>query len=137
MIAPRQFHRQQHVLFGGEGRDQVIGLEHEADFAPAQQRHLVLARGGDVLAVEDHLPAGGRVEPREQAEQRAFSAARRPHDGGKLALRDFEVDTFQDVDAVRAGVDGFGKGADLNQPLLWHQMTKLWLLQRRCCSLCG
>ena len=55
----------------------MIRLEDEADLAPAQQRHIVFAQARDVLAVEDHLSAGGRVEPGEQAEQRALAAARR------------------------------------------------------------
>ena len=50
----------------------MVGLEDESDLAPAQQRHIVLAQMGDVLAVQDHLPAGGRVEPGQQTEQRTL-----------------------------------------------------------------
>ena len=31
---------------------------------------------------------------------------------------DLEIDAFEDVHAVRAGVDGFGEGADLDQPFI-------------------
>ena len=86
----------------------MIGLEDESDLAPAQERHLVFAQIGDVLAVQNYLAAGGRVEPGEQAEQRAFAAAGRPHDGGKLAARDREIDAFEDFHTVSAGVNGLG-----------------------------
>ena len=98
----------QHVFFRRQRGDQVIGLEDESDLAPAQQRHVVFAQTGDVFAVQDYLAAGGRVEPGQQAQQRTFAAAGRPHDGGKLAARDAQIDAFEDFHTVSAGVNGLG-----------------------------
>ena len=83
-----------------------------------------------------HLAAGRSVQAGQQAEQRAFAAARRPHDGGKLAARDFEIDAFEDFHTVSAGVDGLGESADLNQPLLWHSDEQILAVGARggCCA---
>ena len=75
-------------------------------------------RVGDVLAVQDDLAAGRRIEPGKQAEQRALPAAGRAHDRGELAARDLEVDAFEDVHTVGAGVDGFGERANLDQTFI-------------------
>ena len=84
----------------------MIRLKHEADLAPAQHRHLVFAQAGDVFTIDQHLPARRRVQSGQQAQQSAFAAARGSHDRRKLALGNVEIDTLEDVDAVRAGVDG-------------------------------
>jgi hypothetical protein len=55
-----------------------------------------------------------RIEARQQPEERAFATAGRTQDGRKLATRDFEIDTLQDFDPVRACVDGFADPADLD-----------------------
>ncbi len=119
-IAAGEFHGKEDVLFGGEGREELVGLEDEADFAAAEEGHLVLGEVGDVFAVEDDLAGGGGVEAGEESEEGAFAATGRAHDGGKLAFRDVEVDALEDVDAVGSGVDGFGEGADVDQLLLCH-----------------
>ena len=113
-----EFHRQQHILFGGERRDQVIALENEADFAAADLRHLVLGEVGDVFTIEDHLAGAGRVEAGEQAEQRALAAAGRTHDGGELAARNEQVDALEDIHAVSTGVDGLGEAANFDQTFI-------------------
>ena len=109
-----QFQRQQHVLFGSERGDQVIGLKNEADGAPAQHRQPVFLQARDLFAGQADAAGGGRVEPRQQAQQRAFSAARRSHDGDELALRHIEIDALQDLDTPGSGSDGFGEAANLN-----------------------
>ena len=114
-VLARQFHGQQHILLGGERGDQVVRLKNETDLAAAQQRHLIFGQPANVLAVEQNLSAGWRVEARHQSQQRALPAPRRTHDGGKLAGRDFQIDTFEDIDTMGAGVDGLGEIADLNQ----------------------
>ena len=113
-----EFHGEEHVLFGGESRDQVIALEDEADFAAADLRHLVLGEVGDVFAIEDHLAGGGRVETGEEAEQRALAATGRTHDGGELAARNEQVDALEDIHAVSAGVDGLGEAANFDQTFI-------------------
>ena len=114
-IAAGEFHGEEHVFFGGEGGEEMVGLEDEADFAAAELGHGVFAEVRDVFAIEDDLTGGGRVESGEEAEEGAFAAAGGAHDGGKLAAGNFEVDAFEDFDAVGSGVDGLGESADLDQ----------------------
>ncbi len=45
----------QDVFLSGQGGDQLVGLKHESDLAPAQHRHLVFAQVRDFLAVEQDL----------------------------------------------------------------------------------
>ena len=73
-----QVERQEHVLLGGQGGNQLIGLKHESDGPPAQHCELVLFETGDVGAIEQDLAGCGRIEAGEQAEQRALTAARAP-----------------------------------------------------------
>src|SRR5205085_2924125 len=73
----------------------------------------------------------------EQPQQGALSAAGRPHDRRKLSSRNLEIDPFEYVHTVRAGIDGFGKPADLDQPLLWQQVRKLCILAILAASGCG
>jgi hypothetical protein len=117
-VASREFPGEQDIFLGGEGGDEVVGLKNEADFAAAEEGHFVLAEAGDVLAVEDYLAGGGEIEAGEESEEGAFSATGRPHDGGELSFRYLQIDTFEDLDTVRSGVDGFGKRANLNQPFI-------------------
>src|SRR5262249_46040317 len=61
-----------------------------------------------------------RIQAGEQAEERTLSATGGTHNRGKLAFGDFEVDAFEDVYTMRAGIDGLSEGTNLNQLLLWH-----------------
>ena len=51
---------------------------------------------GDVLAVEDDLPAGDAFKPGQAAQQGGLAAAGRPQQGDKLPFVDVEVDFVQD-----------------------------------------
>ncbi len=86
----------------------MIGLEDESDFAAAQERHLIFAEPRDVFAVEEDVAAAGRIEAGDQAEECAFAAARRAHNGGELTARNLEIDSPENVDAMCAGVDRLG-----------------------------
>src|SRR5436309_1199507 len=78
--AAGQIEREQHVLLSRQSRDQLVGLEHESDFPPAQQLQFVLIETSDVLSLEKDLAGGGRVQSGEQAEKRALAAPRSAHD---------------------------------------------------------
>ncbi len=88
-VAAGQFVRQQDIFFRRKRRQQMVGLKDEADFAAAQQRHAVFVQAGDVLAVQNDSAGGGRVQARQQAQQRALAAARWSHDGDELAQFNF------------------------------------------------
>ena len=50
----RQLGGQQHVLLRRERRNELIGLEHEADLSPPHQGQLVFRHAGDVDAIQNH-----------------------------------------------------------------------------------
>ena len=55
MAVDPKVERKQDVFLSGQGGDQLVGLKHESDLAPAQHRHLVFAQVRDFLAVEQDL----------------------------------------------------------------------------------
>ncbi|MCU1262597.1 MAG: Lysophospholipase and related esterase, partial [Bryobacterales bacterium] len=110
--AVREFSGQHDVLLGGKGGNQMVRLKYEADFAAADHSQAILFEARDVLAIEHDSPGGGGIEPGEQAEKRAFAAARRAHNCHELPGRDFEIDAFEDVDAVRPVNNGSREIAD-------------------------
>ena len=80
-----QLQRQRDVLQQRQLRQQVEGLEHEAD-APAPQRgERVVAKRGEVDAVEQYAAAVGPVEPCHHVEQRRLAGARFTHERDRLA----------------------------------------------------
>src|SRR4051794_12234608 len=60
------------------------------------------------------MAGGHRVEPRQQAQQSAFSAARRSHDGNKLSRRNGKIDIAQNFNRVGAVMNGLKQMAYLN-----------------------
>src|SRR5262249_48927085 len=101
-LAP-QLERDLDVLAGGQGGNELEGLEHEPDFLAAEPRALVLAEGGEVVAVEDDAPGRGAVEPRQQPEEGRLAAAGRADDGEEAAGFQRERDIFQDRELAAAG----------------------------------
>ncbi len=94
----RQQQRQFDVLEGGQDRDQVIGLEDEADVVGPPAGDLRLAQVAEILAVDDDLAPGGPVEPGDQVQERRLARARRPHQREVLAFADREVEIHQHGD---------------------------------------
>ena len=107
--APASSARQQDVLFRGQGRDQLERLKNKPNFAAPNLGHPVFGKSGDIFAIQQQLAAGGIIQSREQAEQRAFAASRRPHDRDELAPRNGEIDAAQNLDPMRRGLDGPGE----------------------------
>ena len=91
--------REHDVLCRREHREQVEELEDEADVLAPQQRQVVVAELGDVLAADRHAARGRAVEPGEDVHQRRLAGARRAHDRGQLAGGDAEIDAAERVDA--------------------------------------
>jgi hypothetical protein len=107
----------------------LIGLKDEPDLVSAHQRQVIFGETRDVHTIQNHGAGSHRIEPGEQAQQCALSAAGWSHDGDELASWDFQVYAFENFNPVRAGVDGLGElpdfnngpldGNDLVPPLLW------------------
>src|ERR1700689_1640744 len=74
-----QIERQRDILFDREIRQNMKGLKHKADGAPAQQRYLVIAQGSEVDALEQHAAAVGSIESGQQIEQRRLADAGLTH----------------------------------------------------------
>ena len=53
---PGQVQRQQHVLFGRQRGNQLVGLENKADLASTQYGHIVFGEILDFLSVKNDLP---------------------------------------------------------------------------------
>ncbi len=107
-----EFGGEEDVFFGGEGGDELIRLEDEAEFAGAEEGERVFTEAGDFIAVELDGAAGGGIEAGEEAEEGAFAGAGGAHDGNELALGNVEINTAQDVHGVGGGGDGFVEIAD-------------------------
>ena len=80
----------EHVEVGEER----IALEHRIDGA------LVRGEQGNILAVEQDLPARGEVEARDHAQRRRLSAARGAEEGDELTLVDVKADVVDDEGVV-------------------------------------
>src|SRR5438309_300788 len=100
--------RKLHVLDGVEARQQVEGLEHEADVLVADRRELVVGELSHVLPGE-HVRAGiGYVEATEDVHERRLARARGTHDRDELARSDVEIDApervHRDLSTDRVGL---------------------------------
>src|SRR5438105_8240279 len=83
--------RQLDVLDRVQSREQVVGLEHEADVLVADPGQLIVGELSDVLAREHIGAAVGHVEAAEHVHERRLSRARRAHDRDELRGADVEV----------------------------------------------
>src|SRR5215467_702030 len=81
--AARDVQREGDVVRRGEGGQQVVGLEHEADAVAAQPGQPALRQRGDLGAADPHLPAVGAVQSRHAVHERGLAGSGRPHDGGE------------------------------------------------------
>ena len=81
-VAPaRELQRQHHVFERRERRHQVEGLEHEADAFGAQARAAIFVERRQVGAREGDASGSGRIEARQQRQQRGFARAGCTDDG--------------------------------------------------------
>lgn len=71
-FAAREVERQADVLRCGEGRDEVEGLEDEADPVTAQPGEGVVAERAEFLVPDAHRTGGRVVEARQQVQQRGL-----------------------------------------------------------------
>jgi hypothetical protein len=116
-LAARQRGRERDVLDGAERRDQVEGLEDEADLVPPEDGELAVVEGREVGVADEDAPTGQVVESGHAVHERRLAGARRAHDGRELAGTELDVDVVEGGDAgvPRAvdlgGADGAGGDA--------------------------
>ena len=70
-----EFQRHRDVFQRGHGRDQMEGLEHDADLAAAKPREPVFVESIERRSVDHHLPAVGTLQPRHHHQQRRLPRA--------------------------------------------------------------
>src|SRR5262249_28455615 len=86
---------QGHVVQGRGARQQVEGLEDEADGVVAQPGQLGGAQLGHVPAGDPQGPAGRPVQPAEQVHEGGLAGAGRAEDRGVVTGRDGPADPAQ------------------------------------------
>ena len=102
-------HRQPDVFSRGEGWEQVVELEDEADLAAAQAGELVVAQLGERLVVEVDLAGGRDIQPAKQVEQGGLAGAGWPHDGDEFAALNGKINGIEGGDGDFAHAVGFSQ----------------------------
>jgi len=87
--------RQPDVLRRGQRRQQVVGLEDEADLLAAQQRQLPFGQVAQLRPADPHLAAGDPVQPGQAVHQRRLARAARPHHRREPALGKLDAEAVQ------------------------------------------
>src|SRR6266699_1483009 len=119
----RKQERQLDVLIRGEHRQQVEGLEHEADVARAPGRELSRRHRADVGATDADGTSRRLVETGDEIEQRRLAGARRPHQRREAARRNIETEVGEDVDLLGVTLERLVDVANLDQ---CHGMLDRW-----------
>jgi len=126
-----EFGGEEDVFFGGEGGNELVALEDEAEFAAAEESERVFGEADDFFSVEEDAAGGGVIEPGEEAEEGTLAAAGGSHDGDELPTGNVEIQSAENIDPVGGGGDGLSEAAHTNggrigesfcgrQALLWH-----------------
>src|SRR6185369_4460228 len=97
-LDPADAKRHGDVVERREFRQQVVELVDETEMAVAPLALLGRRERREVAAAEEDTPAGRRLEPAEQVQQRALARPRRADDGEGLAAPHRQVDALQHVD---------------------------------------
>ena len=137
----------------GEGGDELVGLEDEAEGAAADGGELVFGEVGDGGAVEVDVAGGRGIETGEEAEEGRLAGAGGAHDGEELSGGDGEGDAFEDVEGAGAGAEllvqsrhldhgergGAGEKVGLREGGFRHGVRNPWVRfgsLDRCAGLC-
>ena len=96
-------HRQLDVLERARARQQIVGLEHEAQRARRECRRARRRSSVETSLAFEHVGArGGPVEEADDVHEGRLARTRRAHHGHELARLDGEVDAAQRDDVVAA-----------------------------------
>ena len=98
-----QFQRHGDVLQRGHGRDQMKGLEYDADMAAAEAGQGILVEFAEVLRRRlSTVPESACSRPAITINKRRFSRAGRADEANCLAISYMQIDIFEDMNAGRA-----------------------------------
>ena len=95
---PGEFERHRDIFQSRHRRQQVEGLEHDADPSAPCAREVILVHRREIEPRHMDAAAVGALEPREHRHQRAFARSRRAEQRDRRARRDFEIDSAQNFD---------------------------------------
>ena len=94
--------RQFHVVQRTGARQQIKGLEYEADFLVADTGQFIVCHVADQTPVNVILTLRRRVEAADQIHQGRLAGAGRAHDSHILAAVDFDTDARNRIDGLVA-----------------------------------
>ena len=94
------------VLESGKARQEIEGLEHEADLLVPDARQFVVVHAADQAPVDVVASLCRGVETADQVHQGRLAGARRTHDGDVLVALDPQVDPAKRMHLLRAHVVG-------------------------------
>jgi len=102
--SPVEKARQLDVLPHGQVGQEVEELEDDADVPPPVERALPVGQGGDVAAADPDRSGRGRVDSRDEVEERRLAASRGSDDREELAGGNGQVDAVEGEDRLRPRV---------------------------------
>src|SRR5215213_9449999 len=140
-LHPRVDERQLDVPQRRGPRQQVEGLEHEANLLVADPGELVVVHLAHLLAVEEIGTLARRVEAANQVHQRRLAGPRRPHDRDVLAALDLDAHAAQRVNLLGTHHVGLPQIDGFNQrhvsPLSYETAIKRFARCSRCAGCSG
>src|SRR5216683_1320854 len=92
----------------------VERLEDHAKLFVTHLGQFALAHSGNIHPVNQDLSAGWVIQPRDDAQQRAFARTGWPDDGDKLPALDLKTDAFEYLDALPAQGQALGDIAHIH-----------------------
>ena len=110
-VAAGELEGEQDVLAGGEHRQQVEGLEDEADVVATEDREGCVVESFERHPGDADGPGGRLVEAGKAVHQRGLAGAGGAHDRGEPAGRQVEVDAAEGVHLGVAAAVGLGQAA--------------------------
>jgi len=107
---PGQFHRHRDILARGHRRQEVEGLEDDADPAAARAGQRILVERTEIEPGDHDLSAARPLQPGQHREQRRFARSRCAEQRDAFPLRNGEIDAVEDAGGAQrqrdfAGVD--------------------------------
>ena len=112
------------VLLGGEGGEQVVLLEDEADGALAEIVALGVGHVGEVASIDGDAAGGGRGEAAEDVEEGRLAGAGGADDGEELAAGDIHGDAVERIHVDFADGVGLEEVSDLDDGCVVHGRKK-------------
>ena len=113
-LAVGQALRQEDVLLGAQGGQQVEGLEDEAEAVAAHGGELLVLHAGQVLTSDEHAAGGGGVQARQAVQESGLARAGGAHDGHELAASHHQARRVQGDDPGLALAVDLGQAAGLD-----------------------